>query len=136
MNLLRFVKRNSKLLFFTWLTLIFIASSIPQLPTPKIKVSGSTIRFDYFIHFLEFFILSILFMFWMITNKPKQKLYTWILFLAIGIAFAFFIELYQQIIPGRAFNFIDIFYNCLGYVAGSYIMIRIIKSKKLPYIDA
>jgi VanZ family protein len=114
-----FISKYSKLLFFTWLILIFIASSLPQLPTPKIKISaGTSFRLDYLIHFLEFFILSILFIFWMINNNPKQKLQNWIIFIAIGIGFAFMIEFYQDIIPGRKFNIVDSIYNSIGIVSG------------------
>jgi VanZ family protein len=129
MILLRFVKRNSKLLFFTWLILIFIASSIPQLPTPRIKTSaGTTLRLDYLIHFLEFFILSILFMFCIRNKNSMVNFNQLLLYLVIGIAFAFFIEFYQDIIPGRKFNIVDSIYNSIGIVSG-LLFLYMLKNK-------
>ena len=133
-RLINLTFRNAKILFFIWLILIIIISSIPQLPTPSIKSSsGSSFRLDYIIHFLIFFILSILFIFWMINSNPIQKFYYWILFFSMGIVFSFLIEIYQLIIPGRRFNMVDCFYNNIGVLTG-ILLIGIIyyKTKWFP----
>ena len=134
MILLRFVKRNLKLLFFTWLILIFIAFSIPQLSTPRIKASGgSSIRLDYVIHFLEFFVLSVLFVFCMIDKKKKQTFLNWVLFIVLSVGLAFLIEFYQYLIPGRRFNIMDSIYNSLGFLIGFLFicLVKIAKNKDL-----
>lgn len=113
-----YIKRNDKFLFFAWYLLIIIVSSIPHLPTPKIKAFDSTVRLDYFIHFLEYFILSFLFMLWRISKNSKPKFMMLLLYGVIGMGAAFLGEVYQKLIPGRTFNLVDGIYNCLGFTAG------------------
>ncbi len=112
--------RYFKLLFISWSLLIIISSSIPHLPGIKIKVPGSEtkIRIDYLIHFLEYFILSILFIFMKMNDSAKIKFKQISSYVILGMGAAFLIEVYQEIIPGRAFNIIDFFYNNLGLVTG------------------
>jgi len=126
-----FISKYSKLLFFTWLILIFIASSLPQLPTPKITTSvGTTIRLDYLIHFLEFLVLSVLFILWRMNRESKEIFLVWIIFGLLGIAFSFIIEIYQLIIPGRAFNIVDCYFNTLGLVTGIVLLGFVYRKKK------
>jgi len=113
-----YIKRNDKFLFFAWYLLIIIVSSIPHLPTPKIKVFDSTVRLDYFIHFLEYFILSILFMLWRISKNSNLKSRMLLLYGVIGMGAAFLGELYQKLIPERTFNLVDVIYNFLGFTVG------------------
>jgi VanZ family protein len=135
-KLVNFLFRNSRLLFFIWLILILIVSSIPQLPTPSINSSnGSSFRLDYYIHFLIFFILSILFILWMVNKNHKQKFCHWILFFFMGIAFSFLIEIYQYIIPGRRFNMVDCFYNIMGILTGIVLIGLIYKTTNCFPID-
>lgn len=135
-QLFNFITRNAKVLFFIWLILILIVSSIPQLPTPSINTSkGSSFRLDYFIHFLIFFILSILFILWMVNKNHKQKFHNWLLFFFMGITFSFLIESYQYIIPGRRFNMVDCFYNATGILIGIILIVLIYKTTKWLPVD-
>jgi VanZ family protein len=105
---------------FTGPSLIIIFSSLPNLPQPKITVSGAktNIRFDYLIHFLEFFVLALLFILMSTNNKSKLKPGNIFWYTILGLAAAFLIEVSQEIIPGRAFNIIDFIYNGLGLLSG------------------
>ncbi|MCK5055844.1 MAG: VanZ family protein [Candidatus Aminicenantes bacterium] len=62
------------------------------------------IRLDYLIHFLEFFVLALFFILMSINNKSKLKPGNIFLYTILGVAAAFFLEVSQEIIPGRAFN--------------------------------
>jgi len=117
-------KRNIyKYLFFAWLFLIIIAASISQLPTPRIKTSsGSSIRFDYYIHILEFLILSILFFLWLANRNPQQIKKNFVIVFAISIVLAFIIEFYQNFVPGRKFNILDSIFNLIGLLIGIAIV--------------
>jgi VanZ family protein len=117
--MLNFILKHSRALFFSWLILIIIASSIPQLPTPKIKTSGgSSFRLDYLIHFLEFFILTMFFISGWVAGESRKTFLFWFFVLNIGIMCTFFAEIYQLIIPGRRFNIFDCYFNTLGLVTG------------------
>ena len=129
--------RYFRLLFISWSLLIIISSSIPHLPDPKIKVpvpgSGMNIRIDYVIHFLEFFILSILFIFMKMNHSAKLRFKHISWYVVLGMAAAFFIEVYQELIPGRTFNIIDFLYNSLGLLTGVLFtyLLKINKRKDL-----
>jgi len=115
---LNFVKKESKYLFTIWFFLIIVTSSIPHLPTPNIKTFGSQIRMDYFIHFLEFFILSIFFMLWQGQKKKIKTFQFLVICIFFGLGLSFIVEIYQEFIPGRKFNIIDSFYNSIGFSVG------------------
>jgi len=121
MSLYTFIKKNNKFLFVIWLLLIIIVSSIPRLPILKIKTSGSSIRLDYLIHFLEYFILSVFFFLWRM-NNTRLKFNKILLYVAIGICFAFIDETYQILIPGRKFNMVDLLFDSFGFSVGIFLI--------------
>ena len=45
-------------LFWIWLILILTVSSIPELPGPDLDITDPILRWDYIIHFIEYFILD------------------------------------------------------------------------------
>jgi VanZ family protein len=108
-----------------------MVSSIPHLPTPGFKVFDSSIRLDYLIHFLVYFILSLFFMLWKINNDPGLEFRKILLYVVLGLSFAFMAEIYQKLIPGRAFNIIDFMYNSIGFSTGifSMFLISVVKNK-------
>lgn len=114
------ISKNSKRLFFAWYLLILAASSIPHLPTPHIQAFDSTIRLDYLIHFLEYFILVIFFMQWRLNVNPNLKVKMLFIYAIAGMAAAFLGEMYQKLIPGRTFNPIDGLSNFAGIVTGIF----------------
>jgi VanZ family protein len=124
-----------RLFFISWSLFIIISSSIPHLPDPKIKVpvpgAEMKIRIDYLIHFLEFFILSILFIFMKVNNSAKLKFKHISCYVILGMGAAFLIELYQEFIPWRTFNIIDFIYKSLGLITGvlSVYLLRLKKNE-------
>ena len=108
--------------FWFWfcLTLILIASSIPRLPDPSIELKSFDLilRIDYILHFLQYAVLSSLFVLWQGLKNKEFPNRTFIIALFIGIIFASLDEYHQFYIPGRRFNPVDMFYNCLGIISG------------------
>ena len=127
-----FIKKNSKLFFVLWCLLLIMISSIPNLPTPKIKALDSNIRLDYVIHFLEYFILSLFFMFWRMDTDSGLKFKKVLLFIVLGMCFALLDEIYQKLIPGRTFNIIDFMYDSIGFSIGIFSMFLIALVKNKP----
>ncbi|MGD2087781.1 MAG: VanZ family protein [Candidatus Aminicenantes bacterium] len=107
-------------------------SSIPHLPIPKIKALDSSIRLDYVIHFLEYFILSLFFMFWRMDSDSELKFKKVLLFIVLGMGFALLDEMYQKLIPGRKFNIIDFMYDSIGFSVGIFSMFLVILVKNKP----
>ena len=131
MTLYIFIKKHSKLFFVLWCLLLIMISSIPNVPIPKIKALHSSIRLDYVIHFLEYFILSLFFMFWRMDTDSELKFKKILLFIVLGMSFALLDEVYQKLIPGRKFNIIDFMYDSIGFSIGifSIFLITIVKNK-------
>ena len=131
MTLYTFIKKNSKLFFVAWCLLLIMVSSIPHVPTTKIKALESNIRLDYVIHFLEYFILSLFFIFWRMNTDSELKFKKVLLYIVLGMGFALLDEIYQKLIPGRTFNIIDFMYDSFGFSIGifSMFLITLIKNK-------
>jgi len=100
--------------------LILIVSSVPKLPDPSIELKSFNLilRIDYILHFLQYAILGSLFVLWLGLKNKEFTNRTLIITMIIGIAFASLDEYHQLYIPGRRFNPVDMFYNCLGIVSG------------------
>jgi VanZ family protein len=117
-ELLRRLFQKNKLfmyLFWVWLILLLVVSSIPSLPVPEEKVLGN-IRSDYLMHLIEYFVLASLFVLWkkQTSYKPVSLLIIWL----IGSAVATVDEVHQLWIPDRSFNPIDLVYNSFGLLLG------------------
>lgn len=132
MTLYNYIKKHSKLFFVLWCLLLIMISSIPHLPIPKIKALDSSIRLDYVIHFLEYFILSLFFMFWRMDSDSELKFKKVLLFIVLGMGFALLDEMYQKLIPGRKFNIIDFMYDSIGFSVGIFSMFLVILVKNKP----
>lgn len=95
------------------LTIISV-SSIPSIPTLKIRVADSVFRLDYLIHFCEYGILALM-TFLTFADKDFQIRYRKLILLTAGlILFAVLDEFHQKFIPGRSFNLRDILSNVTG----------------------
>ena len=129
------IKKHSKFLFFSWLLIIIIVSSIPQFPTPKIKAFDSMLRVDYLFHIIEYLILAFFFILWMTVDKSKLKFKNILLYIALGMGIAFFTELYQTLIPGRKFNILDSLYKAIGFVTVTLFFYLKSKGKKSKIIN-
>ena len=107
-----------KMFFWFWLLFILIISSTPNLPDLKLNIDESTIRIDYAIHFVEYFLLVSFFLIWRIKNNLNPTITIILLTLLIGMATGFVDEFHQKIINGRTFNPIDMLSNFLGVITG------------------
>jgi len=122
-----------KVFFWVWLLIILGMSSTPNLPDLKLNIDESTIRIDYAIHFIEYFLLVSFFLIWRIQNNLNPTIIIILLTLLIGMATGFVDEFHQKIITGRTFNPIDMLSNFLGVIAGVAavtLYLKIISRKK------
>ena len=122
-----------KVFFWVWLLIILGMSSTPNLPDLKLNIDESTIRIDYAIHFIEYFLLVSFFLIWRIKNNLNPTIIIIFLTLLIGMATGFVDEFHQKIIIGRTFNPIDMLSNFLGVIAGVAavtLYLKIISRKK------
>ena len=107
-----------KVFFWLWLLFILVISSTPNLPDLKLNIDESTIRIDYAIHFIEYFLLVSFFLMWRIKNNLNPTIIIILMTLFIGMATGFVDEFHQKIITGRTFNPIDMLSNFLGVLTG------------------
>ena len=107
-----------KVFFWLWLFFILVISSTPNLPDLKFNIDESTIRIDYAIHFIEYFLLVSFFLIWRIKINLNPTILIILLTLLVGMATGFVDEFHQKIITGRTFNPIDMLSNFLGVIAG------------------
>jgi VanZ family protein len=108
-------------LFWIWGIIVFILSSIPNIPTQKLNIWDEPFRLDYLEHFGVFAILGAFFVVWKsdMSCKLDRKKY---LFPFLGIIlFAVLDETHQLWVDGRTFNPLDMFYNILGLLAAYYL---------------
>lgn len=127
-------KPYAKYILAFWFLTIISVSSIPRIPTLKIQTAHSEIRLDYIIHFCEYGFLAFLAF---LTMADKEFRLKWNKFLIITIGlilFAILDEYHQKLIPGRAFNMKDIFYNITGILAAMGFCVVVFRriSKKIP----
>ena len=106
--------------FWFCLILILTASSIPRLPDPTLKLESINFEFrtDYFLHLLQYAVLSSIFLFWQYKKNHKLTKGTIIFTLFAGILLGTADELHQLLIPSRRFNPVDLTYNCIGIISG------------------
>jgi VanZ family protein len=102
-----------------WFLAIISVSSIPRLPTLKIHTAHSEIRLDYLIHFCEYGFLAIMAFITMADKEFRLKYSKFIIITVSLIIIAVLDEYHQKIIPGRAFNVLDILSNIAGIVAAA-----------------
>ena len=103
--------------FYVWVVTLYILTALPGTKGPE-KFSESPIRWDYFEHFFLFMLIPVLF--FMSGNaglrvKTQRK---GILLIIAGIVYAVLAEVQQIIIPGRAFNPVDLALNLSGILVG------------------
>ncbi len=106
------------ILFWIWLVTIFILSSIPKIPTAKLKTDLFELRLDYILHFGVYGLLSTLFFFWKSSDDGKIKKNELLIYLVLASIFAAMEETHQLWVDGRTFNPIDMFSNILGVFVG------------------
>ncbi|UCG27992.1 MAG: VanZ family protein [Bacteroidales bacterium] len=124
-----------KYLFWTWLVLILIVSSVPDLPVQELSSGDSPVRLDYILHLIEYFILVSLLLFWRAGPDHRIK-YRFIVpaFLVIMVI-ASLDEYHQVWIPGRTFNPMDMYYNYAGVVTGMFFSLIVLARLRMKQPD-
>ena len=110
-----------RFLFWFWLIALLFLTYTPTLPNPKIELDdGQYLRLDYVGHLVFYAVLVVLLFLWKrnYIASRKRVLYGFIVILLVGVGFAILNEVFQQYIPGRTYNPLDMFYNALGIVVG------------------
>ena len=110
-------KKLFRILFWVWGLIIFILSSLPNIPTQKVNIWDEPFRLDYLEHFGVFAIWRGLFVVWKM--KPIGHFYVknYIWSIIATLVFAAADEFHQIWIPGRTFNPLDLIYNMTGLLA-------------------
>jgi VanZ family protein len=120
LKLINTIKPFALYLLIATAVFIFTMSSIPSIPTLKIKAGSTFIRLDYFIHFCEYGFLT--FMAFLTFAGKEYEISSGksvVVFLGL-LLFAFADEFHQKIVPGRTYNIVDFISNSAG-IAGGWV---------------
>tara|TARA_B110000438_G_C15493609_1_gene512499 strand:+ start:210 stop:551 length:342 start_codon:yes stop_codon:yes gene_type:complete len=108
----------SKIIFFGYMILIFIGSTIPVDGSEKLKF----LHWDKSLHLLEYLIFGFLgYKVFSHIKYPKTFI------ILLGISFGYFNELWQIMIPGRSSSFLDALANTLGVTIGTFLSYMLTK---------
>ncbi len=115
-------------LFWIWVILTLVLTSIPGTPEVLSGQNETGIRFDYIEHFVIYFLTPIFYILWKIGPEYRLSPGQIRFIILTGTGFAVFTEVHQFIIPGRVFNPVDMLFNILGVLAGIatgyYVVVR------------
>ena len=106
-----------------YMLLITLLSHVPQDDIPESITSGLDNR-DLLFHFAEYSILGFL-LFRSITSDESLIFHPFYGSLLIGISFAILDEFHQGFVPGRHMSSIDMIFDSLGILFGTFICSRI-----------
>jgi VanZ family protein len=104
-------------LFAIW-TILIIYMSVRPGASDILKKQFFEIRMDYLLHFLAYFAFGFLYVIWRSNRQFEIKSTELAILTASATSFSIGIEYIQLLIPGRAFNVVDMAYNFLGVVCG------------------
>ena len=104
-----------------YMLLITLLSHVPQEDLPKSDLDS----IDYPFHFAEYSILGFL-LFRSITSDELLTFHPFYGSLLIGISFAILDEFHQSFVPGRHMSSIDMIFDSLGILCGTFICSRIV----------
>ena len=103
-----------------YMLLITLLSHVPQEDLSKSDLES----INYFFHFAEYSILGFL-LFKSITSDELLTFHPFYGSLLIGISFAILDEFHQSFVPGRHMSSIDMIFDSLGILFGTFICSRI-----------
>lgn len=129
-QLIRHIKPFAGYILAGIVFLILTVSSIPSIPTLKIKAGDSTIRLDYLIHICEYGFLTFISFLTFSEKDFNIGLKRSLVVVICLIIFAFADEFHQKFIPGRSYNIFDFVSNVTGIAGGwvfSSVVFRIVK---------
>lgn len=114
------IKNLSKILFFTYLAIIFYLAVTPQ------EVDVVKNSWDKLNHFAAFFVLYVLLTF------SFNKINIFYRFL-ISLSFGIFIEIIQYFLPNREFSLLDVLADVIGIILGILFVKIFFMIKKINY---
>jgi len=118
---MEFILKNKKLfaiLFWAWVAAITYFTVVPSNPELKVEIKEGSFRLDYIMHFIAYFGLSMLYLFWKADNLLNVRLKYLMFFLIAALVLSGIGEYIQTYIPGRTFNPVDYYCNAAGIIAG------------------
>lgn len=126
-------------LFIAWTSLIIYMSLRPGA-NELLKKQFFEIRMDYLLHFIAYFTFGSLYVFWRGNRNFEIKSIELAILTAAAISFSILMEYFQLLIPGRAFNVVDMVYNTLGVICGVgityfYIVRHFLKKRDFTQSD-
>ncbi len=103
--------------FYAYAALIFYLSSLPKvLPDTGIPC------FDKFLHLIEYFVFGLLAArAFKSSKKSALRGNVFILAVLISISYGALDELHQLFIPGREYSLLDMTFDAIGGIGGSFI---------------
>jgi len=120
-------------LFILWTLLLIIASVYPD--SNKVIINGeSSFRWDYLEHFVAYFVFGGLYIVWRSNTDFIIRSIELAFLFSVTCIFSILTEYVQVMIPGRAFNIVDMLYNVGGVLTGIlityFLLIRYCLRKK------
>lgn len=104
-------------LFIVWTSLIIYLSLRPG-SNEILRKEFFKLRMDYLLHFVAYFAFASLYIMWRSNRNFAIRSIELAMITAVGISFSILMEYLQLLIPGRAFNVVDMAYNTLGTICG------------------
>lgn len=127
LKLIIFLRPFARYLFIAWIITIIVLSSIPNIPTLKIRTPHSEIRLDYLMHFSEYGFLTFI-SYLSLAGKQFRISYMKIFLIPIAlILFAILDELHQKLIPGRTCSVRDALSDSAGVIIGMIFVIVVFR---------
>jgi VanZ family protein len=131
LKLIVYLRPFARYLLIAWALIIFILSSIPNIPTLKIHTAKADFRLDYVMHFCEYGILTFM-TFLSFAGKDFKIRFRNVIFIALSlILFAILDELHQKLIPGRTYSLRDIASNVTGILAAISFTLLVFRSVRM-----
>ncbi|WP_035070640.1 VanZ family protein [Anditalea andensis] len=122
--------RNRFIPAIVWTLLLLVGLLTPGEQLPDVP---NTIGLDKIVHLVLFMVLSFLWARAFIAkeNKEVKKRKFIPIYLVFTLIFAILVEYMQRMVPGRAFDYLDILFNVLGVVAGTILFAYLHKNKSI-----
>jgi len=136
--MLKFYNKKSiwLVLFILWALLLIIVSVYPY-SDKDIFEGESHFRWDYLEHLVAYLVLGGLYIIWRSNADFTIKTIELVFLFSVTCLFSILIEYVQVLIPGRSFNFIDMFYNAVGVLSGIlityFLLIRLYLKRKYEH---
>jgi len=115
MNITASIKKLLRTIYYVWLLLIVVLTSMPFNPNPE-NTGKDSFRWDYPEHFFMYFLIPVTFILVNYDIKFFSKKFNFLVL--YGLLFAMITEFYQIWIPGRSFNPTDLALNTSGFITG------------------